>query len=61
METAEQFELRKAKTLCKLRIEAGKDRFVYKRTNPKLLERIAQWERWTYADEVKYRKGNAKR
>jgi len=59
METLEQFELRKSKTLCKLRIQAGKDKHVYKRTNPKLLERIAQWEKWQYSDEVAYRKSQS--
>ena len=59
METAEQFELRKSKTLCKLRIEASKDKFVYKRTSPKLLERIAQWEKWQYSDEIAYRKSQS--
>ena len=56
METQAQFELRKSKALAKLRIEAGKDKYVYKRHSPKIHELIRRWEAWTYADEIEYQK-----
>lgn len=60
METQEQFELRKAKALAKLRIIQAKDKFVYKRQiDNDIVKRIARWEAWTYEKDVAYHQRKA--
>lgn len=60
METQEQFELRKAKALAKLRIIQAHDKFVFKRPiNNDIVRQIAQWEAWTYEKDVAYHQRKA--
>lgn len=48
IKTQEQFALMKAKELARLRIRAGKDKYVFGRENSDLAIRIRRWELWTW-------------